>query len=85
MRCLPADLPKYIEVDLSAMKLNEMLHLSDLKLPKGVEIIALSHDGADVGIASIHVPRVIEEEVTVVAADEVPATEEVAIEAKPEA
>jgi large subunit ribosomal protein L25 len=36
--CLPRDLPEYIEVDLSALKEGDVLHLSDIKLPKGVEI-----------------------------------------------
>ena len=37
VRCLPADLPENIEVDLSNLALDQSLHLSDLKLPKGVE------------------------------------------------
>ena len=36
--CLPKDLPEYIEVDLGALKTGDIVHLSDLKLPKGVEI-----------------------------------------------
>ncbi|MBZ0222942.1 MAG: 50S ribosomal protein L25/general stress protein Ctc [Dokdonella sp.] len=36
--CLPKDLPEYIEVDLSALKVGDIVHTSDLKLPKGVEI-----------------------------------------------
>ncbi len=42
--CLPKDLPEYIEVDVAALELSETIHLSDLKLPKGVEINALIHD-----------------------------------------
>jgi large subunit ribosomal protein L25 len=60
--CLPDDLPEYIEVDISAMQLNDILHLSDLKLSKGVEIIALSH-GDDKPVVSIHMPRIEEEPV----------------------
>src|SRR6185437_6065452 len=41
--CLPGDLPEFIEVDTAKMQLNDVLHLSDLKLPKGVELVALSH------------------------------------------
>jgi large subunit ribosomal protein L25 len=44
--CLPADLPEYIEVDVIDMEVGEILHISDLKLPKGVESVALSH-GSD--------------------------------------
>jgi large subunit ribosomal protein L25 len=44
--CLAADLPEFIEVDLSAVEVGQVVHLSDIKLPKGVESVALSH-GAD--------------------------------------
>ncbi len=44
--CLPADLPEYIEVDLIDVEIGQIVHISDLKLPKGVESVALSH-GAD--------------------------------------
>src|SRR5690606_5608029 len=33
VRCLPRDLPEYLEVDVSGMELNQMLHLSDIKTP----------------------------------------------------
>ncbi|WP_407354271.1 50S ribosomal protein L25/general stress protein Ctc [Luteimonas sp. R10] len=36
--CLPQDLPEYIEVDLGELKLGDAIHLSDLKLPQGVEV-----------------------------------------------
>ncbi|TYT23175.1 50S ribosomal protein L25/general stress protein Ctc [Luteimonas viscosa] len=38
VECLPKDLPEFIEVDLSALELGATVHLSDLKLPEGVEI-----------------------------------------------
>jgi large subunit ribosomal protein L25 len=41
--CLPAALPEYIEVDLAGLDIGDTLHLSDLVLPKGVEIIELHH------------------------------------------
>lgn len=44
--CLASDLPEYIEVDLADVDAGQILHISDLKLPKGVESVALSH-GAD--------------------------------------
>jgi len=34
--CLPKDLPEFIEVDLADLQVGETLHLSDVKLPKGV-------------------------------------------------
>lgn len=59
--CFPQHLPEFIEVDLSQVKLNESVHLSHLKLPEGVELVALAH-GDDRAVASIHMPRVVEEE-----------------------
>jgi large subunit ribosomal protein L25 len=44
--CLPAALPEYIEVDLAKLDIGETLHLTDLVLPKGVEIVVLNQ-GAD--------------------------------------
>jgi large subunit ribosomal protein L25 len=37
--CLPADLPEFIEVDLSGMKKGMSLHLLDITLPKGVTAV----------------------------------------------
>ncbi len=65
--CLPADLPEFIEVDVSNMALNDVLHLTSIKLPKGVEIVALAHDGHDEPVVSLHIPKIIEEEVVEVA------------------
>ncbi|MDF2179382.1 50S ribosomal protein L25/general stress protein Ctc [Aliiglaciecola sp. CAU 1673] len=44
--CLPANLPEFIEVDLMNVALGQTLHLSDLKLPKGVTLVELAK-GAD--------------------------------------
>ncbi len=41
--CLAADLPEFIEVDLAAVAVDQIIHISDLKLPKGVESVELSH------------------------------------------
>jgi len=60
--CLPDNLPEYLELDISEMQLNQILHLSDIKLPKGVEIVALSHDD-DKPVVSVHMARVEEEPV----------------------
>ncbi len=58
--CLPKDLPEYIEVDMLEVALNDTLHLSDLKLPEGVEIHALLHGGDDSQpVASVHAPKVV--------------------------
>jgi len=58
--CLPSDLPEYIEVDIGKLNLDESIHLSDIKAPQGVEFVAISH-GEDPDIASVHMPKIIEE------------------------
>ena len=79
VECLPRYLPEYFEVDISKLELDEMLHLSDIKLPEGVEIPELAqgeeHDQAIVSIHIIKAAPIEEDEVAedAVAADEVPA------------
>jgi large subunit ribosomal protein L25 len=70
--CLPDDLPEFIEVDVRNFALDQVLHLSELKLPKGVELVALAHgvEGHDLPVVSLHIPRIIEEEVPVAEAAE---------------
>lgn len=58
--CLPKDLPEFIEVDMAAVEIGQIVHLSDLKLPKGVELVALAH-GNDLAVANIHASRVAKE------------------------
>ena len=56
VRCLPKDLPESIEVDVEALDVGASLHLSDLKLPPGVELPALAlgadHDTSVVGVSA---------------------------------
>jgi large subunit ribosomal protein L25 len=49
--CLPADLPEFIAVDLSGLKKGASLHLSDIKLPKGVT--AVTHGKANPVVVSV--------------------------------
>ena len=58
--CLPKDLPEFIEVDLAKVEVGQIVHLSDLKLPAGVSLVALAH-GSDLAVANIHASRVKEE------------------------
>jgi large subunit ribosomal protein L25 len=38
--CLPADLPPHIKIDISALKkIDDVIHISDLKIPEGVEVL----------------------------------------------
>jgi large subunit ribosomal protein L25 len=65
--CLPKDLPEFLEIDLSTMEISQIRRLSDVPLPAGVEIVALSH-GRDEAVVSIHHPRAEEAEAPVAAA-----------------
>jgi large subunit ribosomal protein L25 len=49
--CLPADLPEFIEVDLKELALGHSVHVSQLKLPKGVEVV--HHGEGDPVVATI--------------------------------
>ncbi len=87
--CLPKHLPEYLDIDIARLELDQVLNLSDITLPKGVEIPELAlgpeHDHP---IVSIHVIKAapVEEEVEAeeelaegeeaVAEGEEPATEE---------
>ena len=59
--CQPQDLPEFIEVDLAKVEVGQIVHLADLKLPKGVELVALAH-GNDLAVANIHASRVAKDE-----------------------
>lgn len=57
VECLPKDLPKFIEVDVSHLENNQSLHLSELKLPSGVSLAANIDADHDPAIVSIHPPQ----------------------------
>jgi len=63
--CLPKDLPAFIEVDLSKLELGHSVHVSDLKLPKGVQAAAHGTHTAEAVVVTVQVPRgMAEAEVT---------------------
>lgn len=86
--CLPANLPEFLELDLSNMNLNDTLRLSDIPLPAGVTLPQARH--GDAPVVSVHAPRVAEVETEAAAATEgaaaaaAPAAEEAAAGAKKE-
>ena len=49
--CLPADLPEFIEVDLSGLHKGQSLHVNDLKLPGSVSVV--THGADNPVIASV--------------------------------
>jgi large subunit ribosomal protein L25 len=56
-------MPEYVEVDMLEVKIGDIIHISDIKLPEGVESVALSHgEDHDLAIASVLAPKGISEE-----------------------
>jgi large subunit ribosomal protein L25 len=78
IRCLPANLPEFIEVDLSEMTVGHSLHVRDLKLPEGVELTLRGSENPPVVTAQIPRAAIAEEEAAAAAAAEAaPAASEV--------
>lgn len=78
VRALPNQIPHFIEVDLTSLEAGDAVHLSDLKVPEGVEIVLLEH-GDDATVAQAVIPRAVYEEEAADegdAAAEAPAAEE---------
>ncbi len=55
LACLPKDLPEFIEVDLANLEAGHSIHLSELKLPAGVETVAKGAE--NLAVATILAPR----------------------------
>ncbi|MCC5013680.1 MULTISPECIES: 50S ribosomal protein L25/general stress protein Ctc [unclassified Legionella] len=65
VKCQVKDLPEFIEVDMANVGMDDVIHLSDLKLPKGVQLAIDITDGShNLPVVSIHAPKVaaVEEE-----------------------
>ncbi len=59
--CLPKDLPESIDVDMTEVDVGQIVHLSDLTLPEGVESVSLSQ-GADydLTVATVNKQKAVE-------------------------
>lgn len=63
IECLPKNLPEFLVVDISELELGSSLHLTDIKLPKGLEIVALAQEGDhDAQVVAIQANRAVVEE-----------------------
>lgn len=66
IRCQAKNLPEFIEVDMTDVGMDDVVHLSHLKLPKGVRLTVDVTDGShDAPVVTIHAPKVsaiVEEE-----------------------
>lgn len=79
--CRPSKLPEYIEVDLGGFNIGDTIHLSEIKLPEGVELVAFMHGDVeehDLTVANMVPPLVeeVEEDADEVDETEVPASEQ---------
>ena len=82
--CLPADLPEFIEVDLSKITVAHSIHVKDLSLPQGVTPVL--HRGENPVVASASLPKAVptEEEEAAAAAEAIPASQVPAAKQLPE-
>jgi large subunit ribosomal protein L25 len=58
IQCLPGDIPEYLEVDMLNVETGQIVHLSEITLPKGVTSMALAlGEDHDLAIASVNAPK----------------------------
>ncbi len=83
---LPGNIPEYLEVDAIDLDVGDSVHLSDIKIPEGVEIVALANEGEDLAVVTIVGVRASQGEGVAAAAEaEAPAEAEEASEEDSEA
>jgi large subunit ribosomal protein L25 len=80
IRCDPVNIPRRIEADVTNVAIGHSLHVSDLKVPEGVEIL----DDADTTIAVVSAPKVEVEAPVAGEAAEAPAEPELIRKTKEE-
>tara|TARA_R110002096_G_scaffold429830_1_gene643101 strand:+ start:387 stop:1040 length:654 start_codon:yes stop_codon:yes gene_type:complete len=63
--CLPKNIPEFIEIDLTELHIGDAVHLTEIKMPEGVTLTALTHgEGQDQQVVNVHATKVVEEEPT---------------------
>ena len=56
--CNAGDLPEFIEIDMAEVETGTVIHLSDIKFPKGVQSLALSHGPEhDTAVVTVNAPK----------------------------
>ena len=59
--CLPKDLPESIDVDMEQIDVGQIVHLSDIKMPSGVESVSLSQVAEyDLTVSSVNNQKAVE-------------------------
>ncbi|HNW27065.1 MAG TPA: 50S ribosomal protein L25 [Spirochaetota bacterium] len=61
VECLPQALPEKIVIDVTNMEIGDSIHVKDVVVAEGVKLMG----NPDASIASVHVPKVVSEEVKV--------------------
>lgn len=58
VQCLPKNLPEFIEVDVSNLEIGQSVHLSEMNIPAGVEVVEMLHgEGHDQAVATMAATR----------------------------
>jgi large subunit ribosomal protein L25 len=81
IRCLPDDLPEFIQVNLEKLELGHSMHINEVPLPQGVEIISRLNK-ENPAIVTVQVPKAIVVEEEVVAAPTTEITGQAAADAE---
>ncbi len=59
--CLPKDLPESIDVDMEQIDVGQIVHLSDIKMPSGVESVSLSQGAEyDLTVATVNKQKAVD-------------------------
>lgn len=61
VRCLPADIPEHVTVDISSLHMNDTIRVKDLPIPEKVEVL----EEQDAVVLHISAPKKVVEEVPV--------------------
>lgn len=81
VECLPTQIPDHIEVDISGLAVGDSIHARDLKVPPEVSIVTPPEEV----VATVVMPKAVEEAAPAAAPAEVPVAEAAEPEAKAEA
>ena len=58
VKCIASKIPEYIEIDMQALKVGDIVHISDIQLPEGVTSVDLNlGEDHDLALAQVKAPR----------------------------
>jgi large subunit ribosomal protein L25 len=57
VKCLPGNIPESIEVQMAEVQMDQVVHVSDLKIPEGLEVL----DEPETAVVAVHIVKVKEE------------------------